>query len=201
MRSLHFLLAALGLALGACNANPLLSSAASNYAPLTVGSRWDYRSPDGSATLSRQVSARGTVHGRDAYTVDTTLNGIPSGSDFIAWDGGQLLRWDAGLGWILWRRYPLVNNGKWDTPTGNPLVVQTTFVEGIETVEGAPLGDFRGCFKLRVQVETYSSPGVLAGKTETLVWVAPGIGDVRYASLAPDGTRTITYELTGWSIP
>lgn len=196
--ALALAVAALGLA--SCNANPLLKAAASNYAPAKVGSRWDYLSPDGTISLKRVITGAGPYQGREAFSVDESINAGPASTGYMAFDGGEQLRYNATLGWILFRRLPLVNNNKWKVPSTNPLVTVTTIVDGLEKVT-VPLGAFDACFRVRTRTETYNPGTDVTGTAESLAWVAPDIGDLRYATLASDGAVTITLELTGYSQP
>lgn len=194
--------AALALALGlaACNANPLLRAAASDYAPLRVGSRWEYRSPDGATTLSREVTARGSFAGRDAYTVATRVDSGPAVESHLAFEQGDLLRHDAALGWVLERRLPLVSGNRWPLDTGDPLVTSIRVVDGLEDLEG-PLGAYKACFRLRTRTESFDPGSGLTSTAESLAWAAPGIGDVRYAVIGQDGAVSTTLELVGVSLP
>lgn len=200
MKVLAAMLTGLALALAACNANPLLKAAASDYAPLRLGSRWDYKSPDGATTLARIVSSAGPYQGLDAFTVDSSLNSGPVVPAYWAFKDGELLQHSASLGWILSRRLPLVNGNRWTVPSGSALATTTVQVDNLEKAT-VPAGEFDGCFKLRTRVATYNPLSGLTSTAESLVWVAPGVGDVRYASLAADGSITTTLELVGYSIP
>lgn len=200
MRAAAALIVLLGLGLAACNANPLLKSAASDYAPMRVGSSWDYMSPDGTVTLSRKVIAAGPYQGKEAFTLSTSVNAGPASLSYVAFEDGALLQYSASLGWILARRLPLVNNNKWVVPSGSALVTSTMVVDGLEKVD-VPAGSFEASFKVRTRTETYNPGTGLTSTAESLLWAAPGIGDAQYASIAADGTRTITLQLVGYSIP
>lgn len=200
MRALLGLIVVLGLGVAACNANPLLKAAASDYAPIRVGSSWSYRSLDGSITLDRAVVGAGSWDGKEAFTIATRVNGGPASNSYLAFEQGDLLQHSATLGWILYRRLPLVNGNKWDVPSGNPLVTQTTVVDGIEKATVA-MGEFETSFKVRTRTETYDPGNDVTATAEVVAWAAPGVGDVRYANLAGDGTLTTTFELVGYTIP
>jgi hypothetical protein len=191
------LMAALGLT--ACNANPLLKAAASDYAPARVGSHWDYKSPDGAISVSRGITGSGVYQGKDAFTVMTSVNSGPASTNYIAFEGGDELQYDSSLGWILYRRLPLVTNNKWVVPNTNPLVTTTVIVDGLERVT-VPVGAFDGCFRVRTRNETYDPVADLTSTAETLAWAAPDVGDVRYGTLS-GGAVTVTLELTGYSLP
>lgn len=200
MRAYAAVLALLGLGLASCNANPLLKAAASDYAPARVGSQWSYASPDGSVTLQRAITGSSFYQGLDAFSVDSSLNGGPASTFYVAFQDGDELSYDSTLGWILFRRLPLVSNNKWTVPSANPLVTQTVIVDGLEKVT-VPLGAFEGCWRIRTHTETYNPGSGLTATAETLAWAAPDVGDVRYADLAADGTVTVTLELTGVTLP
>ncbi len=200
MRALLPAICALALGVASCNANPLLKAAASDYAPIRVGSNWSYRSPSGASTLDRNIIAAGPYQGLDAYTQASSVNGGPSSNEYLAYKDGELLRYSASLGWILARRLPLVTNNKWSIPTGDPLVTSTVVVDGLEKVTG-PLGEFDACFRIRSVTQTYNAGSNVTTTVESLAWAAPGIGDVRYASVAADGSITTTFELVGYKIP
>lgn len=188
------------LSLSACGANPLLSTLASDYAPIRVGSHWSYRSPDGSTTLQRTVSAAGPYQGLEAFTVDSSFNGAAATQSYLAFRDGDLLQHSVSLGWILSRRLPLVTGNRWDVPSGSALISTVVIVDGIERVV-VPAGEFNAAFKLRTRSEIYDSGSGLTTTVESLAWAAPDVGDVRYATLALDGTITTTLELVGASIP
>ena len=166
MKALLTCLVGLALGLSACNANPLLKAAASDYAPIRLGSHWDYKSPDGATSLARTVSAAGSYQGLDAFVVDSNINGSPSQSH-IAFKDGDQLQYSASLGWILSRRLPLVNGNKWSVPTGNSLVTTRVVVDGIEKVS-LPLGDFDTCFKIRTVTDTYNAGSDFTNTVATL---------------------------------
>lgn len=199
MRALLACLTVTLLGLAACNANPLLKAAASDYAPVRLGGHWDYRSPDGATSLARTVSAAGVYQGLDAFVVDSDLNGVASQSH-IAFKDGDQLQYNASLGWILSRRLPLVNGNQWPVPTGNSLVTTHVVVDGLEKVS-LPMGDFDACFKIRTVTETYNAGSDVTTTATTLAWAAPGIGDVRYATVAADGSVTTSLQLVGYTIP
>jgi hypothetical protein len=198
MRALALALAALSLA--ACGANPLLGTLASDYAPIRVGSQWSYRSPDGSTTLVRAVSAAGPYQGLQAFTVDSSLNGAAPTQSHLAFRDGDLLQHSASLGWILSRRLPLVTGNRWDVPSGSALISTVVIVDGIERVV-VPAGNFAAAFRLRTRSEVYDSGSGVTSTVESLAWAAPDVGDVRYATVASDGTVTTTLELVGATIP
>jgi hypothetical protein len=200
MRALAASLALLSLGLASCNANPLLKAAASDYAPLRVGSKWSYTSPDGTVTVQRAVTGSSFYQGLDAFSVDTSINAGPASTVYIAFQDGDELSYDTTLGWILYRRLPLVSSNKWTVPSSNPLVTQTVIVDGLEKVT-VPLGAYEGCWRIRTHTDTYNPGSGLTSTAETLAWAAPDVGDVRYADLAPDGTITVTLELTGVTLP
>lgn len=189
-----------GLALAGCGANPLLSTAASDYTPFKVGSAWSYRSPDGATSVQRSVIAAGPYNGREAYTLSTSINGGPASLSYLAYSDGELQQYSASLGWIISRRLPLVTNGKWSVPSGDPLVTVTVVVDGYENI-AVPAGYFGNCFRIRNHTETFDTGSGTTSTAETLAWAAPNVGDVQYASLAADGSTTVTFELTGYSIP
>ena len=91
MRAALALLLLAGLGLAACNANPLLKAAASNYAPIRVGSRWTYSSPDGTVSLDRKVTGAGPYQGLEAFGVDTSINAGPASTSYIAFQDGDSL--------------------------------------------------------------------------------------------------------------
>jgi hypothetical protein len=186
------------LLLGACNANPLLKTVASDYAPIRLGSAWNYKSPDGTVSVSRQVSAAGTYNGRDAFTLQQQINAFPATLDHLSIERGEISWWDSTLGWTLWRRVPYINGNKWELATGNPNITQYQFVDGTEKIE-VPAGVFENCFKLRTKTLTYS--GGVTATTQAYAWAAPGVGDVRYASEDVNGNITVDLELVGYSIP
>lgn len=193
-------LIALAFAVNGCGANPLLKAAASDYAPVRLGSAWTYQSLDAATTLQRDVIAAGPYNGLEAFTLATVVNGGPASLSYIAFDNGEMKQHDPTLGWILFRRLPLVSGGKWPVPTANPLVTATTVVDGIENVD-VPAGSFSACFRVRSRTETFNPGSGLTSTAESLAWAAPGVGDVRYGSIAADGSETITFVLTGYSIP
>jgi hypothetical protein len=189
------------LGLAACNANPLLKEAASNYAPAKVGSRWDFQDPAATLSVSRKVTGTGPYQGKDAYSVDTSINGGPPSTNYIAFEGGEELQYSSSLAdWILYRRLPLVSNNRWSVPSGNPLVTTTVIVDGLEGVT-VPAGRFDNCWRVRTRNETYDPVLDVTTTAETLAWAAPDVGDVRYADLASNGAVTVTLELTGYTLP
>lgn len=200
MRAAAALIALLSLGLGACNANPLLKAAASDYAPIRIGSSWDYKSPDGAIAVSRKVIGAGPYQGKEAFTLSTSVNAGPASLSYVAFEDGALLQYSASLGWILARRLPLANNNKWIVPSGSALVTSTMVVDGLEKVD-VPVGSFEASFKVRTRTETYDPGTGVTSTAESLLWAAPGVGDVQFASLASDGTQTITLELVGYTIP
>jgi hypothetical protein len=200
MRAWAAVLALAGLGLASCNANPLLKAAASDYAPARVGSKWAYASPDGTVTVLRTITGAGPYQGLDAFSVDTSVNGGAASTTYVAFKDGDELTYDATLGWILFRRLPLVSSNKWTVPSTDPLVTQTVIVDGLEKVT-VPLGAYEGCWRIRTRTETYNPGSGLTATAETLAWAAPDVGDVRYANLASDGTTTVTLELTGVTLP
>lgn len=186
------------LALGACNANPLLTMAASDYAPIRLGSSWDLKSPDGSVSVSRKIVAAGAWNGRDAFTLQQQVNAGAPTLSYLSFDRGEYSLWDAALGWVLWRRVPYITGNKWDLSTGDPNITQIQFVEAPEKVD-VPAGTFMNCFKLRTKTLTYSAG--ITTTTQAYAWVAPGVGDVKYASEDSSGVLTVDLELVGYQIP
>lgn len=184
--------------LGACNAHPLLQIAASDYAPIRLGSRWDYKKPDGSVSVARQVLGAGPWMGKQAFTLQTKVNALPATLDHVAVEHGMMTLWDSTLGWTLWRQVPYVTGNKWDLATGNPNLTQIQFVDGTEKV-AVPAGTFDSCFKLRTKTLTYS--GGVTSTTQSYIWSAPGVGDVQYASEDVNGNVTVDLQLVGYSIP
>lgn len=188
------------LTVAGCNANPLLSTAASDYAPFKVGSSWSYQSPDGATSVLRTVLAVGPYSGREAFTLSTSVNGGPGSLSYLAFADGELQQHSASLGWIISRRLPLVTNGKWSIPSGDPLVSITAVIDGYENVD-VPAGHFGDCFRIRNRTETYDSGSGTTSTAETLAWAAPDVGDVQYGALAADGSTAVTFVLVGYSIP
>lgn len=198
MRAAGATIVGLALLLASCNANPLLKTVASDYAPIRLGSSWDYQSPDGTVSVSRKVSAAGTWNGRDAFTLQQQVNAFPPTLDYLSIERGEISMWDAALGWTLWRRVPYITGNKWELATGNPNITQFQFVDGTEKVV-VPAGTFDPCFKLRTKTLTYS--GGVTTTTQAFAWAAPGVGDVRYASEDANGVLTVDLELVGYRIP
>ncbi len=188
------------LALGACGQNPLLQSVSSDFAPIRVGSEWNYVDLNGAPAGSRKVTAAGTVQGREAFTVETQVPAAPLTTDYWCLNAGALESYDPTLGWVLIRRLPYVFGNKWKLATGNALVTSTQSVEALETVT-TPAGKFAACYRLKTKTETYDPINDVTATAETLLWAAPNIGDVRYANVDASGNITVTLQLSSYRIP
>jgi hypothetical protein len=192
------LLALLPMLMVACNANPLLTAAASDYAPVAVGEAWTYAQPGTATPLVRTVSAQLAYHGREAFKVDTTSAGGPS-TAYWSFSGGDWYAWDPVLGWILYRRLPYVTGNSWPIQTTDPVnIVATTYVEGPENV-GLASAYYANCFKLRTETLTYS--GGVTSTTEAISWAAPGVGDIKVEQVDSAGTVTVLGELSRFQAP
>jgi hypothetical protein len=186
------------LLLAACGQNPLLKTAAADFAPFRVGSQWTYTAPSGAAGFSRQVTAAGPYQGRSAFTLVDT--GTISGTSYWSFEQGALEDYSAG-GWTLRRRLPYVSGNKWALPGALPNISRTQFVEGIESVT-VPAGKFDACYKLRTKISTYDSATDLTTTVdEAIAWAAPNVGDVRYATVDALGAVTVVLELSSYNIP
>jgi hypothetical protein len=184
--------------LAACNANPLLTAAASDYAPVKVGQVWTYAQPGSPTPYVRTVSAQVAWNGRSAYQVDDTGGGAPT-TEYWSFQGGDWYQWDPTLGWLIYRRLPYVTGNSWNTPTTDPVnIVTITYVDGLENV-GLANAYYGNCFKLRRETSTYS--GGVTTTTDTISWVAAGIGDVKVASIDNLGTLTVLGELSSYQAP
>ena len=188
------------LGLQACGQNPLMRSARADFAPIRVGSQWSYRDPNSGSGFTREVVASGQAQGRDAFTLVETTAGVPA-TKFWSYQAGQLENYDASLGgWTLMRRLPYVSGNKWPVATGQALVTALQEVEGFDTVN-VPAGKFDACYRLKTTISTYDPVGDVTSTTEALVWSAPNVGDVRYATVDGSGTTTINLELSSYGIP
>lgn len=188
----------LPLLLAACNANPLLTMASSDYAPVKVGQVWTYAQTGSSTPTVRTVAAELVWQGRDAYQVDTSGPGAPS-TEYWNFQGGDWSRWDPSLGWLLYRRLPYVTGNSWSTPTSDPVnIVTLTTVEGPENV-ALSNAYYANCFKLRSETTTFS--GGLSSTVQTLSWIAPGIGDVKVAQIDNTGVETVLAVLSSYQAP
>lgn len=188
------------LALAACGQNPLLKSVSADFAPIRVGSEWNYVDPAGSGTMSRKVIGAGTYQGREAFTVVTQVNSLPPTTDYWSFSNGVLEEYDATLGWILLRRLPYVFTNKWNLETGNPLVTSVQTVESLETIT-TPVGKLAGTYRLKTKTSTYDAVNDVTNTVESLLWAAPNIGDVRYADVDASGNVTVTLTLSSYRIP
>jgi hypothetical protein len=182
----------------ACNANPLLTDASANYAPMGVGAVWTFSLPGGGGPYVSSVSSKALFQGRDSYQVDSTLGGAPAGTEHWSFIGGDWYAWDATLGWVLYRRLPYVTGNSWYSPTTVTTDTVITYVEGPEKVV-VPAGYFGSCFKLRR--ETFSYVGGVTTTAQELRWVAPGIGDVKVSQLDALGAETVLGELSSYQAP
>ena len=191
----------LSLGLGSCGQNPLLRSASADFAPVKVGSQWSYSSPSGSLTVSHEVTASGPAQGRDAYTVATRINSAAATTDLWSLSSGALEEYDASAGvWTLQRRLPYVTGNKWNLPTSNGLVTSVQQVEGFDNLT-TPAGKFDACYRLKTKTSTYDPVNDVTNTAESLLWAAPNIGDVRYATVDAAGVVTVTLELSSYRIP
>jgi hypothetical protein len=183
-----------------CGQNPLLSSVSADYAPIRLGSQWTYTDPAGSLSFSRQVSAAGVVQGRNAFTVVSQIGALPASTNYWSLQSGAWESYSAALGWTLLRRLPYVPGNKWLVPTGNPLITVLQSVEALESVD-VPAGRFPGSYRLKTQTSTYDPLADVTATAESLLWAAPNVGDIRYATVAANGTVTVTLELSSYRIP
>ena len=200
LRQVYSALLLLVVGLQGCGNNPLLRTASADYEPIRVGSQWTYTSPSGGPGLTRQVTAAGLQQGRDAFTVSQTIGGVPS-TEFWSLRSGALEIYSVSLGaWTLARRLPYVPGNKWDLATGSVLSSSIQTVEALESLD-VPAGKFPGCYRLKTRTNTYNPGSGLTSTAETIVWSAPDVGDVRYASVDTSGTVNITLELSSYRIP
>lgn len=193
--------AVLGFSL-ACNANPLLKNLTSNFTPLKAGSHWVYGVPDGSLTVTRQVMGTVPYAGRMAFHFrDSYSNGLPASNSYRAWGAaGALDQYSvAEAAWVAYRRLPYVTGNHWALSSSVPNISADVKVEAIEDVRVAA-GAFANCFRLKTKVFVYDSSSGITTTTESLVWAAPDVGDVRYASVDLSGTVTTTLELGSYNL-
>jgi hypothetical protein len=187
-------------ALQACGQNPLLRTASADFSPIRVGSQWSYTVPKSGTAVSRLVSAAGPVQGRDAYTIVNSVTGQPPSTSYWSLQSGALDIYSPTLGWTLQRRLPYVTGNKWDLATGSALVSTVQSVDGIENI-ATPAGHFSACYRLRTDTSTFDPVADVTTTSETLLWAAPDVGDVRYASVDVSGNVTVTLELSSYRIP
>jgi hypothetical protein len=186
--------------LQACGQNPLLRTASSDFSPIRVGSQWSYISPSGGFGVSRVVTATGQVQGREAFTFIDSVTGQAPQTSFWSQQSGALEKYDPTLGWTLQRRLPYVTGNKWVLASTNALASTIQSVDGIETVS-TPAGKFSACYRLKTDTSTYDPVGGVTTTSESLLWAAPDVGDVRFASVDVSGNVNVTLELSSYRIP
>jgi hypothetical protein len=194
MRRAAWIVALLGMA--ACNANPLLHEASANYDPIAVGDLWNYGGANGMLVT---ITGTQAYHGRPAYVADQVPNSthVPA-LNYWSFAGGDWLQWDPTLNaWTLYRRLPYVTGNTWPIPSHQASVQIDTIVDGTENLSLAS-GYYANCFKLRTVTQSYA--GGVTTTTQSVAWVAPGIGDVQYGFVDASGTTNVTTDLTAYQV-
>ncbi len=191
MKRLALLLLAAG-----CGQNPLLKIASYDYAPFKVGSSWTYLAPDGSPGFERRLVASTVYAGKAASQMDTLAGGLTT-TAYVAHSGSAIQIYSATDGWYTARKLPYVTGNRWDLP-GSGSFSFRVYVEGNEDVT-TPAGEFKSCYRLRTEIADYNSGTGVTTTTGALAWAAPGVGDVKMASLDSAGTVTVDFVLSQYS--
>ncbi len=180
----------IALVLVGCGSNNVLNMLTSNYAPYRPGSSYTYVKADGSPAYTLVVSDAGLVAGKAALSVlITPPSPAPSVTEIWAISGSRMELLDPVLGWTLQRQLPYITNNTWRVPTSTPNLTSEIVVEAPETVI-VPAGSFASCFKIHTKDYLYNPGTGLTSTTQTYVWAAPGVGDVKTVSVDALGIST-----------
>jgi hypothetical protein len=181
---------AFAFALAGCNANPLLKMAAADYAPLRAGSNWVYVDSAGAAAFTTRVLS---VSGQ--YMDVANYEGLP-GTSTLRVTGAmvEILGAQAQVD----RKLPYVTGNKWNL-FAVPGSTSTRSVDGYETLL-VPAGRFERCFRLKTETAAYNSGTGLTTTTGGLIWAAPSVGDLQYASVDAAGNVAVTASLASYSL-
>lgn len=202
-----FLLGCL-LGTGCGGPTPLLTAVSESSQANTlpgVGSTWNYTAVSGGVSFSRSVTATAVVGGESVQVL--ILTAFPGGAAQrlngpmrTTGEGLQLYGVPgAPAAWSLERKLPYIIGSVWRLP--NPPVVglpggaaQWLGVNGIETVI-VPAGTFERCYRL---LETTLDVTKVPDTSESVVWVSPAAGDVKYGHINTSGVLVTDHVLTSY---
>jgi len=186
------------LLLAACGQVPLLKMASQDYAPVKVGATWAFVDASGALAFTDTIVARGVFFGRDAYQRDRYYVGLGlTSTAYLAYSGSAIEQYSASQSaWILARMLPYVRENRWDVPTGLTWSAVKIWVGENENLS-LPYGPVNDCYLLKVDNTVMSGP--TSSTTSTLIWVAPGLGDVQYGYLDASKTVQVTALLSAYT--
>ncbi len=186
------------LLLVACGQVPLLKFASQDYAPIKLGSSWAFVDPLGAQIFSDQIVARSVFFGQDAYQRDRYDFGLGvTSTSYLKYSGNRIEQYSSSqAAWIISRMLPYVRENRWSVPTGLTWSAVTVWVGENENLD-LPYGRVNDCYRLKVDNIIFA--GAISSTTSSLIWVAPGIGDVQFGYLDASNTVQVTAQLSAYT--